>query len=398
MPSKTAPSLRARRSGRIPQESKLDRTRLISDPDVTPDTKSSPLKSVVWFFIVIGLALVTYLGLKSYLTGDEEETLNPTATPTIVVEDNSIVETSVLDDNPVEPFTNTTYWNDKSKQIQSTSEDTLFVVESIKVQPYESYLSFIYELSGGSVSDFPQVTAEMLEDISLTFENISLNSSFVEIDDIIQINSQNVTSLTRIGYSDQVDSYLIDLTQSSPFTLYSKVENDRKLVVLDVLYPEDEQTPVSPTTLTTPTPTTSIVPTKLPDGAENYTNEYSRNEQKIITSTTGKTVKISKYNYFDSSDRFTYNLLVTEGIPNAVASLEGNTLILQVSNLALDGVVGNGGSGSTDLTATGVVHVQKVDISNSDGVSEYIFTLDGQRDFRLIADKDAGVLTLEIKR
>lgn len=396
MPSKSVPTLRARRSGRAPRENSLDRTRLVSDPDITPETKSSPMKSVVWFLVVIVLALVTYLGLKTYLTDNNEETLEPTLTPTSAEVEQSIVSTTVLDDDPIEPFTNTTYWNQNSKQIQATSSEDSFVIESVMVHPHESYVSFVYELSGGSVSDFPQVTAEMLEDIILTFENISLNSSSVEVEETVTLNLDAVLSLTRTEYSEKVDMYLVDLSEKRAFALYSKVEDDKKLVVLDVLNPTEDE--VIPTVQSTPSPTTSVTPTPLPAGAQNFSNEYSQNEQKIVSSVTGKTVKITKYNYFDSSDRFTYNLVLSEGIPNAVASLVDNILTLEVSNLALDGVVGNGGSGSTDLSATGVVHVQKVDISNSDGVSKYVFTLDGARDYKLNVNEESNTMTLEIKR
>jgi len=396
MPSKSVPTLRARRSGRVPKESSLERTRLVSDPDVAPETNASPMKSVVWFLVVIVLALITYLGLKTYLTDSLEETLEPTLTPTSAEVSPNIVSTTVLDDDPIEPFTNTTYWNQNSKQIQSTSTEDAFIIQNVKVQPHKSYISFVFELSGGSVSDFPQVTAEMLDDIILTFENISLNSSSLEVDETVTLNLGSIISLTRTEYSEKVDMYLIDLLEKKSFALYSKVEDEKKLVILDVLNPIEDE--VVPTTQSTPTPTSGVSPTPLPAGAENYSNEYSQNEQKIVSSVTDKSVKITKYNYFDSSDRFTYNLILSDGIPNAVASLEGNILTLEVSNLALDGVVGNGGSGSTDLSATGVVHVQKVDISNSDGTSKYVFTLDGARDFKLNADEEGGTMSLEIKR
>jgi hypothetical protein len=396
MPSKSAPTLRARRTGKVSRENTLDRTRLVSDPDVTNEVKPSPMKSVVWFLVVIVLALVTYLGLKTYLTDNTDETIEPTLTPTSAEVEQNMVSSNVLADDPIEPFTNSTYWNQNSKQIQSTSTEEAFVIENVMVQPHESYISFIYELSGGSVSDFPQVTAEMLDDIILTFENISLNSSSIEVEETVSINLGSVLSLTRTEYSEQIDMYLIDLVEKKSFALYSKVEDDRKLVILDVLSPANDD--VVPTTQSTPTPTSGVSATPLPAGAENYNNEYSQNEQKIVSSVSGKTVKITKYNYFDSSDMFTYNLVLSDGIPNAVASLDGNILTLEVSNLALDGVVGNGGSGSTDLSATGVVHVQKVEISNSDGVSKYVFTLDGARDFRLNADEETDLMTLEIKR
>lgn len=396
MPSKSVPTLRARRSGRMYRENSLERTRLVSDPDITPEVKSTPMKSLVWFFIVVLLALVTYLGLKTFLTGNTDDTVEPTVTPTTALVDDGILSRTVLADDPIEPFTNTTYWNENSKQIQSTTTEESFVIESIKVQPHDSYISFIYELSGGSVSDFPQVTAEMLDDIILTFENISLNSSLLEVEESVSINIGAVSAFTRTEYSDQIDIYLVDLSEKRSFALYSKVDDDRKLVILDVLNPIEDD--VVPTTRTSPTPTLNVSSTPMPNGAENFSNEYGRNEQRIVTSTSGKTVKITKYNYFDAPDRFTYNLVLADGIPNAVASLTDSTLTLEVSNLALDGVVGNGGSGSTDLSATGVVHVQKVDISNSDGISKYVFTLDSARDFKLNADQETGLMMLEIKR
>jgi hypothetical protein len=402
MPSKSAATLRARRAGKVTREETLDRTRLVSNPDASNEyetSKGSPMKSIVWFIVVLLLAFVTYLGLKTYLTSSTDSEIEPTVVPTSQQNDASVVSTTILPDDPIESFDNDTFWNTNSKQIQSTSNETQYVISSIKVQPHVSYISIYYELSGGSVSDFPQVTAEMLDDISLVIEDISLNSADIIVGQEIPINSTTVLSLARTSYEEQVDSYLIDLSEKRPFALYSKVEDGKKLVIMDILNIEDENSTVTPTltTSTTPKPTTSITPTPLPPGAQNLSNEYSQNEQKIVTSTNDKSVKITKYNYFDSPDRFTYKLLLEEGTPNAVASLSGSTLTLRVSNLALDGVVGNGGSGSTDLSATGVVHVQNVEISNTDGVSTYVFTLDKARDFRLNASEDDSFISLEIK-
>jgi len=401
MPSKSAPTLRARRSGRLTNEAvSLERTRLVSDPDdKVPVAKSpSPLKSVIWFLVIIVLAFLTYWGLKTYLTDSDnsDEIIEPTTVPTVATED-SVVSLSTLPDNPARPFDDTTFWNTSSKQIQSTATNVKYEINSIHIQPYESYLSIVYEVSGGSFSDFPQVTAEMLSDISLVFENIEANNSRLGVSEEVAVNSNSVNSFTRISFEEEVDSYLVGLLSKQPFALYSKVESEKKYIILDVIEPDDVETTVQPTGMTTPKPTVSVTATPMPPGSQNLTNEFGRNEQKIVTSTTGNTVKITKYNYFDASDKFTYNLVLEGGVPNATVALSGTDLTLKVSNLERDGVVGNGGSGSTDLAATGVTHVQSVEISNTNGESSYVFKLDAARDFRLVVDESTNTLVLEIR-
>ena len=76
------------------RENSLERTRLVSDPDITPEVKSTPMKSLVWFFIVVLLALVTYLGLKTFLTGNTDDTVEPTVTPTTALVDDGILSVS----------------------------------------------------------------------------------------------------------------------------------------------------------------------------------------------------------------------------------------------------------------------------------------------------------------
>jgi len=399
MPSKSAPTFRARRSGKVDPHPPLERTRLVSEPvdvDIDEDrVESSPLKSIIWFLGVVLLAFLAYWALKTYLAGDTNDTSEvPTPVPTIAQEA-SIVATNVLPDDPVAPFDDATFWNTDSKQIQATADTVQFTVESVLVQPHDSYISLIYELSGGNLTDLPQVTAEILTDISLAIENVEVNNSLMSVNQQVDVDSRAVNSLSRISFEEGVDSYLVGLVSEQPFTLYSEVEAGSKYVILDVLLPLKAGTTVTP--VPSPDPSSGPSPTPLPPGAQNMTNDFGRNEQRITTSLNTNTARITKYNYFDATDRFTYKLLLDDVVPNATARLEGTTLTLEVSNLAFDGVVGNGGSGNTDLSATGVTHVLNVDISNSDGVSRYVFTLDSARDFRLFANEDEKAITLEVK-
>lgn len=396
MPSKSAPTLRARRAGKVTPSKSLERTRLVSNPS-TDDVdeyrvpESSPIKSVIWFIVVVLLAFLAFWVIKNYINGsDDVANETPTPVPSIQ-EEASIVSTNVLPDDPVAPLSDTTYWNTEAKQIQATTSGVDFTVASIRVQPHNSYISVVYELAGGSLTDLPQITAEMLSDISLAIENVAANHSLLSPNEQVDVNSDSVKSLARISFEENVDSYLVGLIEEQPFTLYTKVEDGKKLVLLDVMLPKS----ASPTPSTVPTAGPS--PTALPAGSQNMTNEFGRNQQRVVTSTNSNSARITKYNYFDAPDKFTYKLILEDAVPNATATLDGSILTLEVSNLVFDGVVGNGGSGSTDLAETGVTHVLNVNITNENGVSKYVFTLDSARDFRIFADEDDMSLTLEVK-
>lgn len=401
MPTNTAPTLRARRSVKTGVIKPVDKRRLISnseDNNITEEQQSNSLfKSILWFFVVITLAIISYFALRTYLTEkvNVEDEVIPLPT---TVEDNSLIASNTLPDEPIAPFEDTTVWHTGTHQIQSTSGLIEYQIESIVIQPHTSYVSLLYEVSGGSLSDFPQTTAEMLSDINLSIEHISTNSSHLNVNQKIEVNSQIISNLSRISFEDSVDSYLIGLKEEQPFALYTRLIAGKKFIVLDILLPErnKEDIVVKPTKEGT---TPSISPTTRPlvSGEENLTNEFSENIQKVVTSTNGNIAKILKYNYFDSSDKFTYKLLLEDVIPNASASLNGEILTLEVNNLSFDGIVGNGGSGSTDLKATGVSNVLKVEISNSNNTSRYEFTLNGKREFKLYADEEDKALILEVK-
>ena len=60
-------------------------------------------------------------------------------------------------------------------------------------------------------------------------------------------------------------------------------------------------------------------------------------------------------------------------------------------------VVGNGGSGSTDLAATGVSNLTLVSIENSNNTSVYTFTLDAPREYRISVNEEQNLFTIEVK-
>lgn len=390
MTATNSTTLRQRRDGRTAPVRPLSRTRLETthEETATPKPSSSMMKSLFVFLIILFLAILSYFALKTYLTDKPEES---NVTPTTVVETGLIISSQVKSDDLIAPVTDKSYWNTESKQVKAVSADTLFEIESILVQPYESYISFNFELSGGIASEFPTVTAVMKDDLDIKFDNTSVLNSVISEEESVSIQSLVLNSIKRETKVDLEESFVIDLKSAEPYALYSKTQMGKKYIVLEVLLP------VVKTTIT-PTPNTSITPSAaLPNGSQNLTNEFGKTDQTITSDVDGNIVKITKYNYEDSADKFTYNLVLSEGIPNVTAKLDGSKLVVTLSNLALDGVVGNGGSGSTDLAATGVTNLSLVEITNSNNISTYTFTLDEPREYRIFVNEDDNLLTLEVR-
>lgn len=362
----------------------LNRDKLSDNPDQNLEKTNSPLKALVWFMVIILLAFITYWGFKTYVVSDTDR--DAQISPTPVLTSNSIVALNTLPDDPVADFDDEEFWNTEAKQIVSSEPDQDYVIETVVVQPYESYLSFIYEVTGGDGNSFPQTTASISNnEINIELEAITLNNSLFEENETVEISSEMVESITRSSFESDIDNYMIALISEEPFALYSKVEEDRKYVVIDVLRPEQEPT-VEPTE-------TGIEPTTTPD-------DQSRNSEtkSVEGNATGNNVRITGYNFADSLDKFTYNIVLDVAYPDATAELNGNTLVLEVNQVGFDGIVGNGGSGTTDLAATGVVNVSEVVVENANNTTTFTFTITNPDGFELILDESESILRLEINR
>lgn len=377
MPTTTPTTLSQRRT--TSRSTNLNKEKL-TDPQTVDDSKSSPLKAFVWFLVIVLLAFVSYWGFKTYLTSDTDSSLSVTPTP--ILGSNSIVALNTLPDDLIAPLSDESYWNLEDKQIVSSTPDQDYTIESIVVQPHESYISFVFEVSGGDDNTFPQTTLENSDEgLDLQFESIISNGSLFKENEEVSINSNVVNSISRGVLDSNIDSYKIVKISDEKFALYSKIENDRKFVVVDVLKVAELEPTVLPTVSnTTPTPTT-------------VTGE---NTQNVEGNATSNNVRISGYNYFDSPDKFTYNIVLEDAFPDATAVLSGDTLTLTVNQVGFDAIVGNGGSGSTDLAATGVNNVNSVDIKNESSTSTFVFTIVNPKGYTLTLDEAESLLIVEI--
>lgn len=140
--------------------------------------------------------------------------------------------------------------------------------------------------------------------------------------------------------------------------------------------------------------------TEPTDATEEYST-FSKLAKTLDEGLEQNTVSINGYSYGTSVEMFTYNIKLanasTYPTTTAVLDEEAKTLTLTIKNIFSDGIVGNGGSGSTELGST---NAQTVEISNSDNTSTFVFSLNTPTEFRLAKstnDNGVNLLTLEIK-
>jgi hypothetical protein len=391
---------------------KLDRTKLVgSSPlgDGNEDElagegkKGGSARIIIWILIIAILAGAAYLGLRTFL--NRGSTPTPTPTPTATVEPTVNPADEILGAETL-PDTQAAALQADSKFItgdQSVGEasESAYTVTDLLVQPYETFIRVEFTVVSDGEEPFPQTTAlyaTELNQISLTMSNVTEDTTKLAPGVTASFTSSLLESITHEETTGNSSVYLLTLSGAPKFILHTvegASETEPNKVVLDIKESDSE---VTPTPSGSVTPTTTVTPTT----AGGLTNEYSAGDQVISADTTGNTVTITSYNYGDTTPYFNYNLNLTGGDkpwPNVTADYDADAkkITVTISNLFRDGIVGNGGSGSTDFASKGVRDVNKVTISNSANKSTYIFELDRALQYRMLIDEAKKQLRLEFK-
>lgn len=156
----------------------------------------------------------------------------------------------------------------------------------------------------------------------------------------------------------------------------------------------EKETTTTPKISATPIPTTKSKPTNQPQAKA---NDFGVEEQVIESNVTGDKVVITRYNYFDDQDLFTFNLFVQGGIPQVEATQSGQEIVLEISNLSTDDVVDEKGKDSKDFKATGSLNLEGLDVEYNDNVSVYTFSMSKKADYKLSYVESQGALRLEVE-
>lgn len=136
---------------------------------------------------------------------------------------------------------------------------------------------------------------------------------------------------------------------------------------------------------------------ETPTTGDGLTNEYSTANQTLGEGLTTNTVNITGYSYSGFASNFVYTAKMTNSdtFPTVTATLDQTekTLTVVVSNVKTDGIVGNGGEGSTTFAAPR--NVTSVDIENASNKTTFVFNLNKATQYKIYAD--GGNLKVDIK-
>lgn len=383
---------------------KLDRGRLRTLSDVSgkeETAKGNAAKIVVWIVILIVLGAAGYLGLRAFVnrggTDTTVTTPTPTVEPTTTVLD-KILASEVKADSDAFDLQPDSKYATTNQTAGSPSEDA-YTIESMLIQPYETFIRVEFVVTSDGDNDFPEVSAiynTETSEIELNLKSIVSNKAELDQGETVNLPSSLVQSLTRNTVEDNLETYVISLAEMGPYVLHTYTEALVNKIAIDIKEPGTEVAETTPTPSLSVTPTTTVTATA--PGGTNLTNEFSTNNQFITTATSGNVVKIKKYTFADYSDKFIYNLyLDSNTYPNVSSEYNENNLIIKVSNVASDNIVGNGGSGMTDFAARGAKDISKANISNSGNVTTFEFEINKKLQHRIFIDESNNYLVLEIK-
>ncbi|KXK26441.1 MAG: hypothetical protein TR69_WS6001000444 [candidate division WS6 bacterium OLB20] len=387
---------------------KLDRSKLrgVSGGSETEE-KGSAAKVFIAVLIVLILAAGAFLAYDRLIRNRDtgETTSETTPTPTPLPTSNpteDILSSEVLADTDALGLQAASKFLVGDQAVGEASEDA-FTVESLMLQPYESFMRVEFLVSSDGEQPFPETTAVYSSDeqtITISMNNVIEDKSELGYNETAEIPSSVVDSISHEAQSGTTEVYVITLEEETPFVLHELTQALENRIVLDIRELEEETDPENPDTTPTASPTATPTSAVTEPAGINLTNDFSKNKQFITTSTTGPNVGIGGYLYKDEVAIFKYYLILKGGgdpYPNATATLEGNTLTLEIENLAYDALPDSSGQGMTDFAARGVRDINTVDITFANNKSTYVFELDKPLDYRIYIDEDNNRLNLEFR-
>lgn len=364
----------------------------------------NPLRIIIYVVIVILIGVGSAFAVRQLISKDEtsdDDTTEETDT-TEDISDVTVTLTPAPDATAVSQPTKAQF-TDSAITSVGTNEDTASLsVSALEYKKYTTFGRLTFTITGiNSVNDFPKTTLNfdsIAQKITLDFANVVTVSEDLKEDILIS------DLIDEVRYN-QVDSqFLIFLSEDSKYRvalnnnqLFLDIKTVRQLEIDDETTTEtDTEVPdttedITEDTDTTPTP---------PAGGTNYTNEYSQNEQSIVSNVTDNTIAHNKFYYGDEGPAFEFSWGITNKvgdsyIPNASAKLIDKSgvpyLEVTIQNLSQESFQTAGITGTSlsntgiDMSGANFVRVDRVSFAN--GTAKYEIRLKRKADFKLISQK-----------
>ncbi|MEI7579477.1 MAG: hypothetical protein WCJ58_05585 [bacterium] len=394
--------------------SKLQRSKLenISN-DSDEEQNSSAKKIVVWVIIIVAVSVAAYLGLKTFLDSSktksaDDQTAQISPTPTL---EEQIVAGTVLPDTDAVNALPIASFSVKDQSVGKESTDN-FTITKLWVQSYTTFSRVEFTVTSQGTEKYPLtniVYDAIAQTLTLTLKNIEKDQSLLTYNNNVVISDSVISEVIHNTVDGINESYTIAVSEAKPFALHViQNENADTLVVLDI---QEIDRSISATTPTTEsvitTGTTTVLPTVLlptatlqPTAAGNTSStetQFAVGNQSLTSTTTDNSVVLKKRVFNDTVSIFTDKFFLSGGYPNVTATYENKVITVTINNVSVDSIVGNGGSGHRDYKALGVRDVASLDVSNSNHVTKYVYTLSKEIPYRLVFDKNEQTFRIEFK-
>ncbi|MBD3363441.1 hypothetical protein GF362_07020 [Candidatus Dojkabacteria bacterium] len=400
---------------------KLDRSKLhhISLNDKNSDPEENSLRVIIVLIVVIILVAVggAYFVKNIQKQNEQPENVNEDQNQNEVVDLNDIdtedpkplnleptledivINDVVEEDEKAENAPNDEDFITESYEISNETE-TEYILESVKVQPYETFLRVNFTFNNETTESeekVPYVYAnfrDIVSEIEISFDKTIGDNSGFEDGDTLVLEDSVMSSIVKSRRSSEMK--LIYQLKISEITGYYLQVVDNQ-IILDIKEPEprevgvavldvdeEEVTEESATDEQDMEEETDSEEEDVSEEEED-TVEITEGSKQITSSVEGNVAGIKGYSYDDTSEAFIYRLLLSnDKIPNVTSSIGSDGKVtIKIKNLSLDAVATDEEASYVDFVPNGVIGVQSVSASHSGGTSTYEFTMDSKMDYKV---------------
>lgn len=375
------------------------------------DENDSPLRIIVFVIVVIIIGVASAFGVRELIlkddSDDSEETTQEDTSSGREANDqtsNVLINTSPIADSlAVKAPSDDTFTNAATSQIGSaTADGTSVSVDKFEYRRYQTFGRAIFDFGGvAGTSTFPEIT--------VSFDSLE-NLIIIDLGEVASVDEDLQNDITineiisEVRYTSTENTFTIFLREDSRYALtlnnnqlFFDVKPTRPLE--DVVVDEVDEPEPEPIEEPEPEPAAEEnTQGSTPPSEINYTNDFSQNEQFIVSEVTGNSVPQNGFSYADTGPYFEFSWMVKDQtgedvIPNASARLVEesgvNYIDVTINNLsteafAQDGIVETSlSNGNVNLSGANFENVRKV--SFEDGTAKYRIQLKYKSNYRLVA-------------
>ncbi|MCA9385013.1 hypothetical protein KC717_00025 [Candidatus Dojkabacteria bacterium] len=391
---------------------KLDRARLHNRGEIDASDDGGSLRAIIILVIIIvavavGGAFLVRSIQNSRLNQEQDDTVTDAdVTPTPTPEDeeldepdlsDQILSSDVLPDSEAEFVTEESDYITEDTQFEGDEEAT-FALSSVVGQPYETFYRLVFTFDS---PDSPEIMVpptdvnyrNISQEVEVSFLNTTEDTSGIEIGQSVVAKNSTFSSLVKSARStEDVVIYKIQFNESTSYAAQIH-ENEFILDIFEVdpLSANDtEDLDDDDTTLLEDEDSEDEDQDDVEDEDTSSSSSIGSGSKTEIAGSGDSMGAISGFSFFDSSDKFTYQLkLADENVPKITSSVEEDddevVITFVIEDIRFDALPKDG-VGYRDFTEGGVTNMSELNIRHAGNKSEYAFSMKEEAEYTIYID------------